>query len=100
MKKRIVKKHPLAIRWFHWINFPVLTIMIWSGLLIYWANDIYKLGWGDRTLLKFFPQSFYDALHIPFRLSTMACCMYYTPYFPASGDTCYQTGILLKKHGR
>ena len=34
-------KHPRAIRWMHWINVPVLTIMIWSGLLIYWANDVY-----------------------------------------------------------
>ena len=34
----LVKKHPLAIRWFHWINFPVLSIMVWSGLLIFWAN--------------------------------------------------------------
>src|SRR6266571_7261641 len=67
--KEIVKKHPLAIRWFHWINFPVLGIMIWSGLLIYWANDVYKIGFGDKTLIKFFPQSFYDAIHIPFRLA-------------------------------
>jgi hypothetical protein len=34
---RLEKKHPLAIRWFHWINFPLLGLMIWSGLLIYWA---------------------------------------------------------------
>jgi thiosulfate reductase cytochrome b subunit len=67
--KRIVDKHPLAIRWFHWLNFPVLGVMIWSGLLIYWANDVYKIGFGDRTILKFFPQSFYQALHIPFRLA-------------------------------
>lgn len=67
--KKIVKKHPLAIRWFHWINFPVLAIMIWSGLLIYWANDVYRVGFGDTTLLKFFPDSFYKALHIPFRLA-------------------------------
>ncbi|HYM94777.1 MAG TPA: cytochrome b/b6 domain-containing protein [Chitinophagaceae bacterium] len=67
--KKMVKKHPLAIRWFHWINFPVLTIMIWSGLLIYWANDVYKIGFGNMTLLKFFPDSFYKALHIPFRLA-------------------------------
>ena len=86
MKKRIVKKHPLAIRWFHWINFPVLTIMIWSGLLIYWANDIYKLGWNDRTLLKFFPQSFYDALHIPFKLSTgMAFHFFFMWFFFLNG---------------
>lgn len=62
-------KHPLAIRWAHWINFPVLTIMIWSGFLIYWANDVYRIGWGSTTVLKFFPQSFYDLLHIPHRLA-------------------------------
>lgn len=67
--KKIVKKHPLAIRWFHWINFPILAIMIWSGLLIYWANDVYKIGFGDKTLIKFFPTNFYEALNIPFRLS-------------------------------
>ena len=45
MKKDVAleirEKHPLAIRWFHWINFPVLTIMIWSGLMILWANDVF-----------------------------------------------------------
>ena len=67
--KKVIKKHPLAIRWFHWINFPVIAIMIWSGMLIYWANDVYRLGFGNRTVLKFFPDSFYKALHIPFRLA-------------------------------
>ncbi|MEP7277269.1 MAG: cytochrome b/b6 domain-containing protein [Bacteroidota bacterium] len=67
--KLLEKKHPLAIRWFHWINFPVLAIMIWSGLLIYWANDVYRLGFGNTTLVKFFPQKFYDTLNIPFRLA-------------------------------
>jgi thiosulfate reductase cytochrome b subunit len=43
--------------------------MIWSGLLIYWANDVYKIGFGDRTILKFFPQSVYQALNIGFRLA-------------------------------
>jgi len=67
--KKIVNKHPLAVRWFHWVNFPVLGIMIWSGLLIYWANGVYKIGFGSNTLLKFFPDSFYKAFNIPFRLS-------------------------------
>jgi thiosulfate reductase cytochrome b subunit len=67
--KKIVPKHPLAIRWFHWINFPVLAIMIWSGLMIYWANDVYSVRVGGKALIKFFPQSFYDALHLPFRLA-------------------------------
>ncbi len=57
------------MRWFHWINFPILIVMTWSGLLIYWANDVYKLGWGNTTILKFFPQSFYDALHLNYKLA-------------------------------
>jgi thiosulfate reductase cytochrome b subunit len=56
--KILEKKHPLAIRWFHWINFPVLTIMIWSGLLIYWANDVYNLGTGP-VKFHLFPDQFY-----------------------------------------
>ena len=67
--KRITKKHTLATRWFHWVNFPLLGIMIWSGLLIYWANDVYRVGWGNKTILKFFPDSFNKALNIPFRLA-------------------------------
>ena len=84
--KRIVNKHPLAIRWFHWMNFPVLAIMIWSGLLIYWANDVYKLGWGDKTLVKFFPQSFYDALDISSHLSKgMAFHFFFMWFFFLNG---------------
>jgi thiosulfate reductase cytochrome b subunit len=66
---RVIKKHPLAIRWFHWINFPVLGVMIWSGLLIYWANSVYNVKIGGTELIKFFPKSFYQALHVPFRLA-------------------------------
>ena len=67
--KKVVKKHPLAIRWFHWINFPVLSIMIWSGLLIYWANGVYKIQIGNTLIYKFFPKSFYQALNVPFHLA-------------------------------
>lgn len=67
--KKVITKHPLAIRWFHWLNFPILAVMIWSGLLIYWANDVYAVKIGGKELIKFFPQSFYEALHIPFHLA-------------------------------
>lgn len=66
---KVVEKHPLAIRWFHWVNFPILAVMIWSGLLIYWANDVYRIGWGNTTILKFFPDSFYKAFKMPFHLA-------------------------------
>lgn len=69
MEKRLERKHPLAIRWLHWINFPLLTVMIWSGLLIYWANQVYAVRIAGRELFKFFPQGFYDYLEIPYRLA-------------------------------
>lgn len=67
--KRIIYKLKLAIRWFHWVNFPLLGIMIWSGLLIYWANGVYKITWNYSTVIKFFPKSFYEALNVPYRLA-------------------------------
>ena len=66
---KIEAKHPRAVRWFHWINVPLLSLMIWSGLLIYWANDVYRIGWGETTLFHFFPDSFYDKLNIGYRLA-------------------------------
>jgi thiosulfate reductase cytochrome b subunit len=56
-------KHLVAIRWFHWINFPLLFLMIWSGLLIYWAYPIYHVG-----PLRF-PQSLFHALGMNQRLA-------------------------------
>ena len=65
---RLEKKHPLAIRWMHWINFPVLTTMIWSGLLIYWADSkidgshqsaVYRVGISRWTIFRFFPAWFW-----------------------------------------
>ena len=60
---------PLAIRWFHWFNCPLLMLMIWSGMLFDWANDIYFVGWGDRILLKFFPEEVRQTMHWEHRLS-------------------------------
>ena len=67
--KTIVHKHPLAIRWFHWLNFPLLFVMIWSGMLIYWANGIYKIQVGDTLIFKFFPKSFYTFLGLSSQLA-------------------------------
>jgi len=67
--KRLEKKHPLAIRWLHWINFPLLTLMIWSGLLIYWSNSVYGIRLFGRELFHFFPKGFFEALGVPFRLA-------------------------------
>jgi thiosulfate reductase cytochrome b subunit len=69
MPTKIIYKHKIATRWMHWINFPVLTIMIWSGMLIYWANDVYNVKVGGKVLVRFFPEWVYQKLHIPYRLS-------------------------------
>jgi thiosulfate reductase cytochrome b subunit len=68
--KRLVHKHPLAVRWLHWINFPLLALMVWSGFLIYWANPVYRIGWGSHTLLamKLSPHT-YQLLHLNSRLA-------------------------------
>ncbi len=39
----VIEKHPLSIRWVHWVNFPLVCIMVWSGLCIYWADAVYVL---------------------------------------------------------
>lgn len=67
--KVIKEKHTLAMRWTHWVNFPILTVMIWSGMLIYWANDEYSITLFGHTIIRFFPDWFYNLLQIPSRLS-------------------------------
>jgi thiosulfate reductase cytochrome b subunit len=66
---RLERKHSLATRLFHWANVPLLAAMIWSGLLIYWANDVYQIRLRGLTLIKFFPDWFYGALGIDHRLA-------------------------------
>jgi len=67
--KVIKEKHSFLMRWTHWVNFPILAIMIWSGLLIYWADDEYKIEIAGKTYFHFFPDGFYNLLHIPQRLA-------------------------------
>jgi len=69
----IAHRHSAIVRWTHWVNFPLLAIMIWSGLLIYWAgsstdhsapHQVYRIGIGPWTLIRLFPDGFYRALHL------------------------------------
>ncbi|MFN2500429.1 MAG: cytochrome b/b6 domain-containing protein [Pyrinomonadaceae bacterium] len=69
MTKQLDYKHPLAIRWLHWINFPLLAMMIWSGLLIYWAYPAYGIRIFGYELFKFFPPGFFAFLSVPQRLA-------------------------------
>ena len=74
-------KHLVAIRWFHWVNFPVLFLMIWSGLLIYWANDVYQIG-----PLHFFPDFVYRVLRLDHGLASgMALHFLFMWFFTING---------------
>jgi thiosulfate reductase cytochrome b subunit len=53
-------KHPLWLRISHWLNVPALLLLVWSGILIYWANDAYP---------PFFPEWFYETFGIGHRLA-------------------------------
>src|SRR5260370_28245053 len=79
-------KHPLAIRWCHWVNFPLLALMIWSGLWIYWADDVYRIGLGSFTLFKLFPEGFYRTVGLDHRLAEgMAWHFFFMWFFAING---------------
>lgn len=84
---RLEKKHPLATRWFHWINFPLLALMIWSGVLIYWAYPTYRIGIGDFTLVKMnLDQTTWRALKVNNRLAEgMALHFFFMWLFAING---------------
>jgi len=84
--KTIRNKHPLVMRWTHWVNFPVLMIMIWTGMLIYWANDEYSITIFGHTFIRFFPDWFYKFLKLPQRLAEgMAFHFLFMWFFAVNG---------------
>lgn len=70
----------------HWVNFPLLAMMTWSGLLIYWANPVYSLRIFGQEIFYFFPQGFYSSLNIPYRLAEgMQLHFFFMWLFAANG---------------
>jgi thiosulfate reductase cytochrome b subunit len=60
--------------------------MIWSGLWIYWANDVYRLGLGSFTLFRFFPESFYRTFGVSHKLAQgMAWHFFFMWFFALNG---------------
>jgi thiosulfate reductase cytochrome b subunit len=83
-------KHPLAIRWFHGLNFPVLSLMIWSGMIIYWANDAYVQ----------FPDWFYENAKLRFRLAEGMRYHFLLMWFFALNGICYVSYTVLSGEWR
>lgn len=67
--QKAILKHRRGSRWMHWINFPLIVIMVWSGLRIYWAERVYSFGILDWEIFHFFPEFFYEWFHINRRLA-------------------------------
>ncbi len=88
-------KHRLATRWMHWINFPLLGLMIYSGLLIYWADSqheganshqVYRVGLGNWIWFRLFPEWFYTKLHLQFQLASgMGYHFFFMWFFAING---------------
>jgi len=97
---RQAPKHPRAIRWMHWINVPLLSIMIGSGLLIYWANDEYALRVGGATLFHFFPDWFYRTLDLEGGLALGMAYHFTFMWFFAINGFCYVLYTLLSGEWR
>jgi thiosulfate reductase cytochrome b subunit len=100
MPKQLEKKHSLAKRWLHWINFPLLTMMIWSGLLIYWANAVFGIKIFGYELFHFFPAWFYDALGIPFRLAEGLQLHFFFMWLFAANGVLYVLYLLISGEWR
>ena len=95
---QLIEKHTRAVRWMHWINFPLLTIMIWSGLLIYWTDsvppyghphEVYRVGIGSWTLFRLFPGWFWSWMRAPFQLTTGMGWHFLTMWFFAVNGLAY-----------
>ena len=66
-----IEKHRRGNRWMHWINFPILTVMIWSGLRVYWADlrDPFVFGIAGFEIFEFFPDWFNEPLVLDRKLA-------------------------------
>jgi thiosulfate reductase cytochrome b subunit len=106
---RLEKKHPLAIRWMHWVNFPVLFTMIWSGLLIYWNDSdnayqhphaVYRVGVGSLTLVRLFPSWFWKAINAPYRVTEGLGYHFFFMWLFAINGILYATYLLISGEWR
>jgi thiosulfate reductase cytochrome b subunit len=102
-------RHSLGTRWMHWINFPLLFLMIYSGILIYWADsqheglhshEVYRVGVGGWTLFRFFPRWFYNDFHLKFQLAQGLAYHFFFMWFFALNGAAYVTYTLLSGEWR
>ena len=88
-----------AIRWMHWFNFPILSIMIWSGLRIYWSFDFTRVvgEFGDNNLI---PNDFYDTLQLDRKLARGLSFHFSFGWLFVINGLFYVGYLILSKEGR
>src|SRR5215469_17482058 len=93
----------------HWINFPLLFLMIYSGILIYWADSqyealfahrVYRIGIGNWTLFRLFPTWFYDTFHLKFQLARPALPFLFHVVFRRQWPRIYYLQLHLRRMAR
>jgi len=85
----VYEKHSIWLRWVHWLNVPFLGLMVWSGILIYWANDVYP---------GFFPQAFYETFRIDHRLAEGMAIHFSIAWFFILNGLIYLSYLLISGH--
>jgi thiosulfate reductase cytochrome b subunit len=56
--------HPAWLRLLHWVTFYTLLVMVWSGMLIYWAYPAYKIA-----KIPVIPKSWFNILGLESQLA-------------------------------
>ena len=62
---RLVNRHSWPTRLCHWLNVPVLGVMVWSGIAISGAKAPYTIRIGARTILTLFSEDFFRQYNLP-----------------------------------
>jgi len=64
--------------------------MVWSGLLIYWANPVYRVGIGSHTLFKMtVAEKTYEKANLAFRLAEGLSLHFFFMWFFAINGILY-----------
>ena len=68
--------------------------------MIYWANDVYRIGAGNTTLLHFFPDWFYRLFSLRFMLAVGMSMHFFFMWFFAINGIAYVCYLLLSGEWR
>jgi len=79
--RRLQKKTPARDSLDALDSTSVLFLMIWSGLLIYWANSVYRMAFGRFTYFSSSPIVFFNFLGVGHRLADGMLCIFFFMWF-------------------